>query len=363
MLPAYLQKFPKNCEEKDVVCSPEVLLEISLKACDKEGVESVLKLYPNVKINNTMCNGWVPLRFACSKGSVEIVDLLLKHPDINVNAGESISNESIFSFACLSGSAGVVELMLKDDRVLKYTKDIHGCPILIRLAQYNHFPVLRMLAKDPGFMCVDVCYKYTTPLECACANGNIKATDVLLNELGAYPQLLAHPNGNLPLESAVQNGYVEIVKLWIASEKPIDFERKNSLGETILTMGDSNTTFKVRELLREFKDNPRATTIRLKSETSQREASFMFAVIVFLCDGLFEFPKWSDPASKSTRFLLIVHKLPIEIQMMICHRMHGSGGDIIGSKHCENAFREIAEGERLRKEMSREQEEESINGI
>jgi len=55
-------------------------------------------------------------------------------------------------------------------------------------------------------------------------------------------------------------------------------------------------------------------------------AAEVFAVIVFLCDGLLQIKTSTNPpAGGATRFFVIATRLPLEVQMILCRRAVGSG--------------------------------------
>ena len=51
---------------------------------DEEIVEMLLKL-PDIDVNKTGNGGWIPLLLAIAEKNERIVEILLKHPDIDVN--------------------------------------------------------------------------------------------------------------------------------------------------------------------------------------------------------------------------------------------------------------------------------------
>ena len=83
--------------------------------------------------------------------------------------------------------------------------------------------------------------------------------------------------------------------------------------------------------------------VRVKLGVPDALAAEVFALTVFLCDDLLQ-PKpdlvSSNPAA--TRFFVIAKKLPMELQMILCHRVVGSAKDNILSKHSEPAFHSLA---------------------
>jgi len=94
-------------------------------------------------------------------------------------------------------------------------------------------------------------------------------------------------------------------------------------------------------LLERFKENPEETRSSMRAELGWfDEAAEMFAMVVFVSDGLLQI---NDTApSLAARFFNIVRRLPLELQMMLCHRVVGSPKEIIPGKESEEAFKNLA---------------------
>ena len=75
-------------------------------------------------------------------------------------------------------------------------------------------------------------------------------------------------------------------------------------------------------------------------------AAEFFALVVFLCDGLLQLRPPTLITSSSNpavvRFFMIAAKLPMELQMMLCHRAVGSMKQNILHKDSEGAFKSLA---------------------
>jgi len=67
----------------------------------------------------------------------------------------------------------------------------------------------------------------------------------------------------------------------------------------------------------------------------------MFALVVFVSDGLLQI-KDTTP-SPAARFFNIARSLPLELQMVMCHRVVGSCQEIIQDNDSEMAFQSLAE--------------------
>ena len=69
----------------------------------------------------------------------------------------------------------------------------------------------------------------------------------------------------------------------------------------------------------------------------------VFALTVFLCDDLLQLKPASLSADvAATRFFTIAFQLPMELQMILCHRAVGSMKQNILSKDSEAAFKSLA---------------------
>ena len=72
-------------------------------------------------------------------------------------------------------------------------------------------------------------------------------------------------------------------------------------------------------------------------------AAEVFALTVFLCDDLLQLKPASHSAIPAAlRFFAISSKLPMELQMILCHRVVGSMKQNIIQKDSEPAFKSLA---------------------
>ena len=250
-------------------------------------VSSLLRNHPEVNVNwadDEFCQA--PLHAASINGHVEVVKLLLAHPDINVNV-RSNAGQTPFSKGCSLGHVSVVEVLLKDPRV-----------------------------------------------------------DVLLDD----------NNGCTPLWWASFNGHHEVIEWLVASGRDLG-DTKNKKGKWI---GKDHTAlaiarmFKMTEVVTVLERfiiiNPAQTRheVRVKLGVLDELAAEIFALTVFLCDDLlqlkpaFHLAATPDHAASATRFFAMASKLPMELQMMVCHRAVGSMKQNILRKDSEAAFKSLA---------------------
>ena len=251
-------------------------------------VSSLLSAHPGLDVNwvNTSDYHYTALHRAALNNHVEVVKLLLAHPDINVNV-QSVYGYTPFSYSC--GSA-------------------------------NTILVAQVLLKDPR-------------------------VDVTLDD----------NNGQTPLWFACRNGFREMVERLIASGRDLgDIKnkkgknREDGEGHTVLEIARKKRRREIVKLLERFIANPAQTRheVRVKLGVLDELAAEVFALTVFLCDDLLQLKPaltTTTPASAATtRFCVIISKLPMELQMVLCHRVFGSVRQNILRKDSEAAFKLLA---------------------
>ena len=98
-------------------------------------------------------------------------------------------------------------------------------------------------------------------------------------------------------------------------------------------------------LLERFKSDAAETRDAMRVELGWYDdlAAEMFSLVVFVLDELLQAKKRVNTTpSPAARFFSIAAQLPLELQMMLCFRLVGSGKEIIPGKDSEVAFKELA---------------------
>ena len=95
-------------------------------------------------------------------------------------------------------------------------------------------------------------------------------------------------------------------------------------------------------LLERSQESPNETrhAMRLEIGWYDSAAAEIFALMVFVSDELLQI-KDTTP-TPAPRFLSIARRLPLELQMVLCHRLVGSAKEIISGKDSEVAFKSLA---------------------
>ena len=163
--------------------------------------------------------------------------------------------------------------------------------------------------------------------------------------------------GCTPLWRASSEGRHHVVKWLIASGK--DLGDLNKTGK----YWDSNEYTAIEaarnayidnhtetiSLLENLMVNPIQTGHQIRVELGLQDelAAEVFALTVFLCDDQFQLNSTSAAAPNSitttaSRFFVIASKLPMELQMVLCHRAVGSMKQNVLEKDSEAAFKALA---------------------
>ena len=248
------------------------------------------------------------LYFTVNSDNVEEVkEFLVNNPILDCNWRDGNDCTALFS-ACRAGSDIVVSILLIHPGVDVNLKNNHGrTPFMI--ACDGHTSCVRELLKD---------------------------SRVKVNE----------PNNNryTPLWIAARNGHLDIIKSWIASGREMDLGTPGDVDQTdAIGVAKKKGKTEVVSLLERFKENSLETRHAMRVELGLLDdlAAEMFAMVVFVSDGLLQVKDTTTP-SPAARFFRIARNLPLEFQMVLCYRVVGSAKEIIPGKESEVAFKKLA---------------------
>jgi len=243
-------------------------------------VVSLLKETPDLDVNwaNKKDDLFTALHLASYSGRFEVVNLLLAHPDINVNQ-KTFGGRTALSLACVNGRLAIARVLLKDPRVDAALADDLQRTVLLSTTLSTKGTVLEWL-----------------------------------------------------IASGRDLGDLNHKAVW---------ENRN---ETALQIAE-RMSHKISSLLKSFGTNPEQTRyeVRVKLGALDELAAEVFALIVFLCDGVLQLkPALISSRPPGLRFFAIACKLPIELQMVLCHRVFESMKQSIVRNNSEIAFQSLA---------------------
>jgi ankyrin repeat protein len=237
----------------------------------------------------------------------EVRELLTNHPELDVN-WKNFADSTALHFACIHGHPDLVGLLLSHPAIGVNQRDAYG----------------------------------QTPFLLGCWLRNVEVVKLLLKD-GRTDCGLTEKDGRTPLWCASWKGHHEVIKWMLAIRgSELGFE-KNSI-QSCIEAASTNHNPPVVELLENFMAQPIMTRNRLQGELelSKGFSAELFAMVIFLCDDFLQL-RWGqetiDPELE--RFLKIVIKLPMELQMVLCHRVYGSSREIVTVKDSNAAFEKL----------------------
>ena len=241
----------------------------------------------------------------------EVSSLLRNHPEINVNWTNPDKYQwAALHIASLDGQVEVVKLLLAHPGINVNLKDWKGQTPCSLACEFGRELVVELLLKDPR-------------------------VDITLDD-----------DGRTPLWWASWSGKHQVIEWLIASDR--------DLGDvkcyTALEIARKRNKTEAVSVLERFMANPMQTRheVRVKLGVLDALAAEVFALTVFLCDDLLHLKPASNPAATSnpaaaaTRFFAITSRLPMELQMILCHRAVGSMKRNILRLDSEPAFKSLA---------------------
>jgi len=236
----------------------------------------------------------------------EVKKILTENKEINVNLKEVSTGWTALNYACFSGYDKIVTILMAHPDI-----DVN-------------------VKTDVG----------RTPFCRTCVNGKTSCARLLLKDARVKVNEPDN-NGRTPLWHAAYDGYLEIIKWWIASGREMNMEppRDSSIG--VIEIAKFYEHLEVVSLLEKVEANPTQTRreVRVELECFDELAAELFAVVIFLSDGLLELGEKNT--NGAAVFFKITRNLPMELQMVLCYRVVGSMKMNIPGEQRERAFKKL----------------------
>jgi hypothetical protein len=247
--------------------------------------------------------------------------------------------ENEFSLACRDGNADKVKRMIRQHKLLNVnTKSFNGFTPLEMACSAGHSRVVILLLNHP-----------IIEINITTVGGSTVFIDALrAGHLGCVEAMFADSRvdinkpcslGHTALWYAAKDGLHSMIVSWIISGRKMNVEKATNAKDF---SGDRKTKGNTVLLLQRCQNNLEEVRheLRMEERWYDRTAANLFALIVFLCDGLLEIKITSNILFD--RFFQIARKLPLDIQMVLCHRVACSMKNNITQKYSEPAFRNLA---------------------
>ena len=245
-----------------------------------------------------------------------------------------------------NGDAKDLDELMRQDPGFKVNMNLEeGGATLLHFAclESNSSAVIPLLLAHPDID-VNVKTKFgATPFYFACVTGSTSCVREMLKDSRVKVNE-RNNSGHAPLWSAASNGYLDIIKWWIASGREMDLGIPGDVeyADVIAGAKEEGRT-EVVTLLERFKENLEETRYQVRVELGLLDAlaAEVFAMVVFVSDGLLQI-KDTTITTPAARYFSVARRLPLELQMMLCFRQVGSVKEIIPGQVSEVAFKELA---------------------
>ena len=231
----------------------------------------------------------------------EVKEILRGHPSVNVNWGDGFGWTALH-FSCARGHDYIFAILLAHARIDVNLKTNNGSTPFLGACQSGKTSCVRMLLRD---------------------------SRVRVNE--------PSNDGYTPLWYAAYFGYVEVIRRWIASGREMGLGQSGNPNNDAIWTAKRFGRTEAATLLERFKLNPAETRDDIRNEL----VSEVFALVVFVSDGLLEVCQTEMAPIHVTRFFKIATQLPLELQMVLCNRVLGFRQEIIPGKGLEAAFKNL----------------------
>jgi len=358
-------------------------------ACSGDYVEVVRYLLAHPDISRTLnvpdFNGRTPLHVACRRGYHQVVQLLLSHPALDpatLNVADEEGN-SLLHFVdrhhnwseivtCLLRHPGLdPALTINKHNIVEFTPVHHA-------VSHDNIDVLRLLLKHPGLdpgLTINAPFGVGyTLLHDACATGRLAVVECLMSHPGVDISLVDE-EGEGALHFAAREDYLEIVRVLLGAVTAPGMKMgllQHASNEGVTPLGIAirhdllaivklllawrglapavldrccHHSDELEDLLCYYEDDPVSVVAELRVELglALEDAVALFAMVVFLCDGLADLRgRMTRSNSKMQRFFSSSQRLPLELQMRLCGMVFGISRDFLLTKDTEPAFRSLA---------------------
>jgi ankyrin repeat protein len=185
------------------------LLTVAVEKGDQKIVELLLT-HPEIDVNKAHKGGATPLIIASQRGFKEIVARLLRHPDIDVNSATTARGDTPLHQASQNGHKEVVELLLMHPSI-EVNKPSRDGGALHAAAANGHRAIVELLLTVPG---IDINLEIAgrTPLSRAIQSSDNEAIIELLLHTPGINIYQAHGNITL-LPCAILHNYENVVRI------------------------------------------------------------------------------------------------------------------------------------------------------
>ena len=190
---------------------------------NKPELLEVLLSHPNIDVNLTSSHAshqsgniyqWTPLMFACFWGNTNIVSRLAKVPKVDLKYRDNFGDTAAHK-ACEKGHTECVRI-LAGTGGLDWTRgNRRGQTPLFLAVDGRHADILKIIVKQPNVNFYVKSDNGQSLVEVAINRGDLKCLEILAAQKNCSGWSVADKNGDLPVMMALKTNKIEIVKYLI----------------------------------------------------------------------------------------------------------------------------------------------------
>jgi hypothetical protein len=173
-----------------------------------------------------------------------------------------------------------------------------------------------------------------TPFHIACVKGHTKVVKYLISVPGFSSLNVRTNHGYAPCNLTNIHCQIDVMKE-LLKHSNIETPQKLPEGYPVVIGTKWNRNI-MNRLIESYTNDPITTRMKLIFH----ENMMTYRLIVFMCDGYYKLNPNSDN-QKAIRFFKIVRELPLELQMMLIHRMSKSSKNNISGRLFDDSLREF----------------------
>ena len=205
------------------------------KATQSGDVEKVREILECGKctVNCTDYAGWTPLHWACKKGHVDVVRVLVSEFKADMTIQTSYCDTPLI-IATINEHDNVVHALLSDYQCLVDAKGQDGSTALHYSCRYGHVDIVRTLVKHKANVNAKT-NRGDTPLTLAVRNKHDNVVHALLSDSGCLVDAKGQ-DGYTALHYSCTDGHVDIVKILVSHKANVNARTDSDIPDTPLTL-------------------------------------------------------------------------------------------------------------------------------
>jgi ankyrin repeat protein len=270
-------------------------------------------------VNYRDYHGHTPFMLAVNQNNLKTSKYIASLPTFNKDSINWTNKygESILHNVCITGNLDAIIYLGTYDNLDVNIINKSGYTPFVLVATIGNFPhFLKIIASLRGFNPNVITSLRTSQLAFCCMYDSLEGVKILLSKNGTqHLNVKDNINGETPLMYAVSRNNIMIIQELLKQHNLI-------IPDDVELYKQFEIMDEVKQLIDDFRVIPKDVRHRLELGNLLN----VYRLIVYTSDGYFVIKNGSE---NFMRFIKIMLKLPLELQMVMINRMNGSTKDII----------------------------------